>query len=222
LLDRLAWADYLGGIGVGIAQSAIPVGGLLLSTSGAARLLNEAINSTPASELWVQNKNKLETMGIDVDIVELFLNNPSFSPALQTVMVEALQKLTGADNRGLFIKISLQAHTYEMARIITTMSVMFAGYHQHVESLASFAPFGRVLSAVSTTGVNTVIIPADHVLWSEKVADAALWLGAPNQAQTQLPKKQLWILGNFSTIAEAELHALGWELHPNAQTLLLK
>ncbi|RPJ04726.1 MAG: hypothetical protein EHM37_22880, partial [Deltaproteobacteria bacterium] len=76
-LDRLAWADYLGGIGVGLAQSAIPgVGGLLLSTSGTARLLNEVINSTPASELWVRNRDKLVAMGVNPDTVELYLNNP--------------------------------------------------------------------------------------------------------------------------------------------------
>ena len=42
-LDRLGRADYLGGFGVGIASSFVPgVGGLVLTTSGTARLLNEA------------------------------------------------------------------------------------------------------------------------------------------------------------------------------------
>jgi hypothetical protein len=54
-LGRLAWADYLGEISVGLAQNAIPgVGGILLSTSGTARLLNEVIVTIPSSELWVQ------------------------------------------------------------------------------------------------------------------------------------------------------------------------
>ncbi len=77
-LDTLGWADYLGGIGVGMATSVVPgVGGVLLATSGTARLLNEAINATPASELWLQNKNKLLGMGVNEDSIELFLNNPS-------------------------------------------------------------------------------------------------------------------------------------------------
>ncbi len=215
-LDRLAWADYLGGIGVGLAQSAISgVGGLLLSASGTARLLNEVINSTPASELWVRNKDKLVAMGVNADTVELYLNNPAFSPALQTIMVEALEKLAGTANRDLFIKISLQAHTHEMARTITIMSTMIAGYHQHVEPLKNFAPFARVLSSTTGSGAKVLIIPADHILWSELVAQAATWLD-------QGEKKQLWILGDFSDRAKEELQALGWELHPNAQTVLLK
>ena len=100
------------------------------------------------------------------------------------------------------------------------MSVMIAGYHQHVAPIKSFAPFGGVVYAITATGINAVIIPADHILWSEQIADAALWLGQPETGKQ--PKKQLWILGDFSTKAEAELQALGWELHPDGQTQLLR
>jgi len=222
-LDRLAWADYLGGIGVGLAQSAIPgVGGLLLSTSGTARLLNEVINSTPASELWVRNRDKLVVMGVNPDTVELYLNNPAFTPALQTVMVEALEKLTGTANRDLFIKISLQAHTHQMAKTITIMSTMIAGYHQNVEPLQDFTPFARVLSATTASGAKVLIIPADHMLWSELVAQAATWLDQGHADQAQPARKQLWILGDFSARANAELQARGWELHSNVQAALLQ
>lgn len=225
-LDRLAWADYLGGIGVGAAQSAIPgVGGLLLTTSGTARLLNEVINTTPASELWVRNKNKLEGMGIDADTVELYLNNPVFSPALETVMVEALQSMNGVANRALFIKISLQAHTHEMARAITEMATLTAGYHRNVAPLQSFAPFGRILYARTMKGAAVLIIPADHVLWSRKVADAATWMQESmkkSKGQANSAGLQFWILGGFSKEAQAELQALGWKLHPDAQGKLLR
>jgi hypothetical protein len=222
-LDRLAWADYLGGIGVGMAQSAIPgVGGLLLTTSGATRLLNEVINTTPASELWVRNKDKLVAMGINPDTVELYLNNPAFSPALATIMVESLEKLAGAANRELFIKISLQAYTHEMARYITMMSTMIAGYHQHVEPLKDFSPFARVLSSTTASGAKVLILPTDHMLWSELVAEAATWLDQGQAGNAQPVRKQLWILGDFSARAKAELQARGWELHPNVQAVLLK
>ncbi|MDX2513464.1 MAG: hypothetical protein QNK25_15560 [Desulfobacterales bacterium] len=148
-LERLVWADYLGGIGVGAAQSTVPgAGGLLLTASGTTRLLNEVINTTPASELWVQNKNKLVAMSIDEETVELYLNNPSFSPALQTIMVEALVSMKGVANRGLLIKISLQAHDEKMARDLTELGSMLAGYHTNVAPLKTLAPFGRSLRKV--------------------------------------------------------------------------
>ncbi len=220
-LDRLAWADYLGGIGVGLAQSAIPgVGGLLLSTSGTARLLNEVINNTPASELWVRNKNKLAAMGIDADTAELYLNNPSFSPALQTLMVEALEGMKGVANRTLFIKISLQANTHQIARTLTEIATMTAGYHKNVAPLASLSPFGRILYGKTQKGTAVLTIPADHVLWNDKVADAAGWLLEPMGTKTKRAAMQMWILGDFSKKAQTELQALGWDLHPRAQSKL--
>jgi hypothetical protein len=220
-LDRLAWADYLGGIGVGLAQSAIPgVGGLLLSTSGTARLLNEVINNTPASELWVRNKNKLAAMGIDADTAELYLNNPSFSPALQTLMVEALESMKGVANRTLFIKISLQANTHQLARTLTEIATMTAGYHKNVAPLASLSPFGRILYGKTQKGTAVLTIPADHVLWSGKVADAAGWLIKPIGAQIKPAAMEMWILGDFSKKSQTELQALGWKLHPKSESKL--
>ena len=222
-LDRLAWADYLGGIGVGLAQSAIPgVGGLLLTTSGTARILNDVINTTPASELWVRNKNKLEAMRIDSDTVQLFLNNPAFSPAFQTVMVEALEDMQGVANRALFIKISLQANTNEMARVITKIATMTAGYHKNVAPLQSLAPcWPDSFTPRPAKGTTVLLFPADHILWTARVADVATWLNEPVQGQAKPSGFQLWVLGDFSKKAQAELQGLGWELHPNAQGRLL-
>ena len=219
-LERLAWADYLGGIGVGLAQSAIPgVGGLLLSASGAARILNDVINTTPASELWVRNKNKLEAMQIDSDTVQLFLNNPAFTPALQTVMTEALASMQGVANRGLFIKISLQASNNQMARILTEIATMTAGYHKNIAPLQSLAPFGRFLYAKAKKGTAVLLFPADYILWNAKVADAATWLSEPGQPK--FSGFQLWAWGDFSKKTQAEMKGLGWELHPKAQGKLL-
>ena len=220
-LDRLAWADYLGGIGVGLAQSVIPgVGGVLLTASGTTRILNEVINNTPASELWVRNKNQLEQMGIDSDTVQLFLNNPAFSPALQTVLVEALKEMQGVTNRELFIKISLQASTPEMARIITEISTMMAGYHKNIAPLQTLAPVGRILYGKTTKGVTVVAIPADHVLWSSTIAGAASWLVERTPGQVKPSGFELWVLGDISRKAQLELQTLGWQLHPKARNQL--
>jgi len=217
-LERLAWADYLGGIGVALAQSAVPgAGGALLTASGTTRLLNDVINNTPASELWVRNKNKLEAMRVDPDTVQLYLNNPAFSPALQTIMVDALEKMQGVANRQLFVTISLQANTHEMARIMTEIATMMAGYHRNVAALQGFAPVGRFLYARNKKGEVVLAFPADHVLWSTAVAGVAGWLIEPAQGQKAPTGFQMWVLGDFSAKAQAELKSLGWQLHPRSQ-----
>ena len=220
-LDRLAWADYLGGISVGVATSAVPgVGGLVLTTSGTARLLNEAINTTPASELWLQNKNKLLGMGMNEDTIELFLNNPQFSPALQTVMVAALDSMKGVDNRELYLKIALQAGDPVMARIITESVVMTAGYHKHISPLKHLTPIARLARAEKKDGTIVVVLPSDHILWSEKLAGltGSLLEEAKRSKGTGL---EFWVSGDFSTMARSKLEGMGWKLHTKVQSQLL-
>ncbi|MCP4260664.1 MAG: hypothetical protein GY774_24535 [Planctomycetes bacterium] len=220
-LDRLAQADYLGGLGVGVATSFVPgVGGLVLSASGTARLLNEAINTTPASELWLQNKNKLLAMGSDSDTVELFLNNPVFSPAQETVLVTALESLKGVANRELFLKVALQASDPDMAKTITETAVMSAGYHKHIKPLQRFTPMARLTSAVRKDGSVVVLLPTDYIIWSEKVADVAASL-TEKAKQTKGPGVEVWTLGSFSERAKSELQKMGWKIYTDVRSQLI-
>lgn len=216
-LDRLAMADYLGGLSVGLASSAIPgVGGLVLSTSGTARLLNEAINTTSPSELWLQNKNKLLAMKMDPDTVELFLNNPVFTPSLQTVLVAALETMQGVANRELFIKVGLQASTPDMAKMIMEMAVMAAGYHQHVSPLAGFAPMARLVKASRQDGTVVVLLPTDHMIWTQRVASVAgdmVQQGKTDKAAGF----EIWTLGTFSDRTRTALNSAGWKTHEQAR-----
>jgi len=212
-LDRLGRADYAGGLGVGVVSSFVPgVGGLLLTTSGTARLLNEAINTTPASELWLQNKNKLLAMGMDADTVELFLNNPSFSPARTTILVAALESMKGVKNRELFIKVALQANNSNMAKVITRIAVMSASYNKKIAPLKAFAPMARLTQGVRKDGTRVILLPTDYIIWNKEIAGTATAVtkeakGAP---------LELWVLGTLSKRAQEELKNLGWVIHTGA------
>jgi hypothetical protein len=220
-LERLAWADYLGGLGVGVATSAIPgVGGVLLTTSGTARLLNEAINTTPASELWLQNKNKLLAIGMNEDTVELYLNHPDFSPALQTVMVLALESMKGVNNLELYLKVALQADSPAMAKIITESAIMTAGYHKNIAPLKRLAPIARLARAEKNDGTIVVALPGDHIIWSESVADVASSL--VEKAKTSKGSGlEIWVVGDFSTMAQRKLDGFGWKVHTKVRNQLM-
>ncbi len=216
-LDRLGRADFAGGLGVGIATSFVPVGGLILTVSGTARILNDAINNTPASKLWVDNKHKLQAMGIDVDTITLFLNNPSFSPALSTVLVTALDKMKGVDNRALFIKVSLQANNPAMARTITRISVMTAAYHKNITPLKSIATMARLTQGIRKDGARIVLLPTDYITWNERVADAAAGVSKAAKGSAT----ELWVLGSLSPQATTEFQNLDWKIHTNAGKKLI-
>ena len=219
-LDRLAMADYLGGISVGAATAAIPgVGGAVLTTSGSARILNDVINNTPPSRLWVQNKNKMKAMGFDPDTVELFLNNPVFTPALHTVLVSALESMKEVANRDIFIKIGLQASNPDMARTITDMAVLAAGYHRQVAPLKRFAPMARVACGVKRDGTTVVLLPTDYLIWSERIADVAENMASRREKGGGNP--EIWTLGTLSPQAKTAMKAQGWTVHEQAAATLL-
>ena len=219
-LDRLAMADYLGGISVGLATSAIPKGaGLMLSVSGTARLLNETINTTSPAELWAQNEKKLLAMQVHPDTTELFLNNPAFSPAQQTILITAMEQMSEVANRDLFVKVGLQASTPEMVKIITEMAVMAASYHQHVAPLTDFSPMARLPKSRKKDGTVVVILPADHVSLTENVASLAKEI-VHNSQKSNVPGYELCLLGTLSDAGQTFFQAMGWEIHENAQSVL--
>jgi hypothetical protein len=220
-LDRLARADYLGGLGVGAATSFVPgVGGLVLTTSGTARLLNEAINNTPASELWLQNKAKLIAAGGDEQTVELFLNNPHFSPALQTVIATAIESMKGVESREFLVKVGLQATDADMAQMITQMVVLIAGYNKNIAPLQKILPFERTACALNREGKIVLLLPMDHIIWSENVAAIAHAL-PQKLAMPATTEIEVWNLGDFSNKAQGELEKLGWKVEAKAGNKLM-
>jgi hypothetical protein len=217
-LERLAWADYAGGIGLSAGLSVIPGGvGLVLSTSGAARLLNDQINATPPSELRLQNRQKLVDMSFNTDTIELFINNTVFSPRDQTWLVASLAKMNGTSNRELFLKVALQAKDRTMALLIAQMTMMYAGYHKRISPIDRLYPVARVLYAQNKKGEIVLIIPADYVTWNERFS----------RAVTEIKKKmkrkntfELWTIGNISSKAKDNLSKAGWSIHTNVLSKL--
>ncbi len=217
-LERLAWADYAGGIGVSAGLSVIPGGaGLVLSTSGAARLLNDQISATPPSELRLQNRQKLVDMDFNADTIELFINNTIFSPRDQTWLVASLEKMNGTSHRELFLKVALQVNDRTMALLIAQMTMMYAGYHKHISPIDRFYPVARVLYAQNKKGEILLIIPADYVTWNERFS------GTVTEIKEKMKRKstyELWTIGNISSKAKDNLSKAGWGIHTNVLSKL--
>ncbi len=225
-LDRLARAAFLGSLSVkvisSVASSFAPVmGSVLISTSNAARLLNDMINTTPPAQMWLQNKQKLQAMelGLKEDQIEVFLNRSVFSPAMQTVLVESLRALDGVKNRALFINLALQVVDEARARLITEIAIMSAAYHKNIKPLVEFTPMAKILSSVTQAGTVVVLMPADHMIWNQNNARVMSITGGRAGAGKQA-QKQLWILGDVSGKMRTHLLSDGWHVHTRAGRLL--
>ncbi|MCK5697344.1 MAG: hypothetical protein KAI02_04225, partial [Gammaproteobacteria bacterium] len=219
-LDRLGRADFAGGLGVSVATSFVPgVGGLILSTSSTTRILNDTINNTPASKLWVDNKHKLEAMGMNTDITQLFLNNPFFSPTLSTLFVASLDKMKGVENRVLFMTVALQASNTDMAKMITRISIMTAGYHKNVMPLKKITTMGRVTQAIrKKDNTRIVLLPADYIVWNKLTANIVTEITNESKGG----QAELWVVGSVSQRVMTELKKLNWKVMTQAQLKLVK
>ena len=215
-LDRLAWADYMGSITLSIAT--LPLGGAagaIYSSSNVVRLLNEAIALTPPSELKKQNRAKLAQMKIDPNLSDLFINNPHLSPRQQTYIVAALEAMSEADNREVALMVALQVKDADMATAITSHTMMYAGYNNHVAPIKQLYPVQRIMGAREGEGRMLLLVPVDYLTWNEKLA-GALAAMSDVKANQEIAKKEIWLLGSASDKARTKLQENGWKLQLRA------
>ncbi len=219
-LNRLAKAHF-GGLDPRLVTGFdTEIGELHLSAPSTACLFNEVINTTPAPELWLQNKNALLAMDMSEDTVQLFLHNPSFSPALFTIVVKALQSMKTVKNLELFLKICLGASTPDMAKIITETVVLTAGYHKNIMPIVKISPMARLAYSKTRDGRTVVILPLDNVLWTKKFDVLTTSLKQYDDGST--PKsKEIWLLGDISSKAMTELQQQGWVVNTQVKQRLL-
>ena len=208
-LNTLAWADYGGGMTLSIAT--LPLGGpasVVYSSSNAVRLLNDAIAVTPPSELKKQNRAKLTKMKIDPNLIDLFINNPHFSPRQQTYLVAALEAMSTASHREVALMVGLQAKDQDIAMDITTITMMQAGYNKNVAKIKDLYSAMRIMGVRDASGRTVLLVPVDYLTWNEMLA-GALEASDKNPGSS---KKEIWLLGTASDLAQTKLKEKGWQI----------
>lgn len=215
-LDRLAWADYSGGISVGAATMVVPgVAGLAVSASGGTRLLNEVMATTPPAELHMQNRQKLTSMGVGPDLIDLFLGSALYSPRDQTVIVSSLESMGKVANRALAVKSVLMAPNRDVAQVLANMAAMYAAYNKRVGPLAELRPMGRIFYARAANGKAVIALPTDYIVWTPKVVGALQQIAADGAKGGDL-----WITGSVSRRTAKEFGQAGWRVTDHVERQL--
>ena len=221
-LDEIAWAGYAGGLTWAAAMMAVPGGaGVAISVSGTHHLLNEIFRTTPPPDLRRMNLEKLLKMGVASEVADLFINNTVYSPRQQTLLVNALEQMTGVTNRSAFVSFAALSDSQGLALFRQRQADMYEGYHKKVERLASFVSVGGLAGGRTSNGAVVFNVPLDHLIWTENMA---LFLTKANHLVNGLSgvsQKQLWVEGTVSPLARLEVERLGWQLHEKSEALLL-
>jgi hypothetical protein len=221
MLNKISWAGYAGSLTWSAAMAAVPGGaGVAMTVIGSNKLLNQLFQTTPPVELRKMNTEKLNSMGVNPQITDTFINNAVFSPREQTLLVHALGEMNGVADRGALVRLSLSSQNPTIALFRQRQAQMYAGYNKSVTSLERFISLGQFAVGQTVNGALVVNFPADYVVWTEAMAQT---LNAGNQLVSELPgirEKQLWLTGTLSPRARKEIESRGWQVRDRAEAQL--
>ncbi|MCZ6678104.1 MAG: hypothetical protein O7E52_12725 [Candidatus Poribacteria bacterium] len=227
-LNSISWTGYTGGISIAGVMSAVPGGaGILVSTSGGTRLMNEVYRTTAPVDLRRMNREKLAKMGINETVAELFIDNTIFSPRQQTDLVFALEEMEGVGNREAFAKFAILTNSDDVATFRQRMAQMYAAYHKSVAPLDRFILLGKDLPiknmniARTRSGIAVFLAPLDYLVWTENMARIFYAIDSAVGSQTGIKGKELWLAGNLSPTARQQIENAGWRVNVNAEVGLL-
>jgi hypothetical protein len=209
-LDGLSKAKALGSLGV---SAAIPYGGgavvSLSRSSQTAGEVNELLRDESPSGLRNFNERKLQAMGVDRSLTERFLNHTQLSPRHKTVIVECLEKLSGARGRDAFINFALRADDEDSANFMQNMAEILAGYQQTVSPIQEITAPGIIL-ARAANGTVLIPFPLDYGVWTVRAERVVKNTLAGYKVPSGNPARfELWVTGTVSPLARRQLEAQG-------------
>jgi hypothetical protein len=221
-LNEISWAGYAGGLTWAAAMSAVPGGaGVAITVAGTNRLFNEVFRTTPPVDLRRKSGEKLKAMGVHEEIADRFLNNSTYSPREQTLLVNAVDEMKGVSNRATFVRLASVTTDRDTAFFRQRQAEMYAGYHQAVAPFETIIALGEFAAARTTKNEVVFNVPMDHLVWTEEMARL---ITAADGRVTQLTRsmnKQLWISGTVSARARKEIEQRGWQVQENSEARLM-
>jgi hypothetical protein len=198
----------------------IPGGvGFALSVTGSLQLLNDMIAKTPPTELRRLNREKLDNMGMDPTLTDLFIEKNVFTPRDQTLFVAALEDMKHTKNRNELLKFALRTESEDLAAFRTRMAVMYAVYNRSVAPIKSFISLGT-FPCGTTENTLVFISPVDHLLWTEDAHAIAKAISDRAATLVGIKKKELWVDGTVTDRSLEGLYKLGWSVKKNSDAIL--
>jgi len=204
-LNDIAYAAFVGGLGVTAFKAVVPLSMVVSTTT----MLSDWVWDMPPGDLKVQNERSLKAMGVSQVQVDLLLRQPFFTLTMQTRLVKALERMNQTAGRPGIMPLANTVTSFDQARFVVEAMEMLAEYNEKTAPLKNIekqAPF----TAKTGAGALVVAGPVDLVSWTERVNRFA--------TRTDLKGKPRIILlrGQATPRAKQELARLGWTVREQA------
>jgi len=216
-LDSLTTSGYTGNMLAALAISAFT--GPIATVTGTTHLLNKVVKDMAPQDLRKMNRDKLEKMGISEIIADAYMENSSYTPREQTVLVNALYEMRNTKGRDEFIKFATRANHYDVTYFRQLQAEMYADHNRNVAPIKQFITLGAFTAAVTANNAVEVCFPMDHLLWTVDMAKAATALSNAINSLQGVTKKHIYITGTLSQLAHQKLTSLGWKITDKTSAL---
>jgi len=220
-LNSVAWASAAGNLTLSAAS--MVTGAAVLQAASGLHTLEQAkdlVNALPPSELSRRNREALRQMRVPDPITDRFLENRLLSPRHQTIIIEAMKALGAIPGRSAFIQYAARADSEDAVLLFQEMAELLADYHRSVAPIQRLDIYLNVPVAYTGQGSAVVLLPIDRLLWTEKTAGIATSLAQTLPKPQPVRKIEVWMTGDASDRAHAELQQLGITLVEYAEQRL--
>ena len=216
-LGKISRASVAGGLTPRAAMAAIDSTAITVArVTGATQGMKQLVRDNPPGKLDKVNREKLLAMGVSEGLAESFLDNYSYDPYDETILVGALEFMEGVEGREKFIQVANKADEDSVARYYRAMAQMYEAYHTHVNKAKAFHITNGTAHIIDKNEKFVLLSPVDYVFWTKKLDD---WL---KKFAAEVKQKEVWIAGRFDKHARAQFEKNGWKIIENADDTLLK
>jgi hypothetical protein len=214
-LTDMARVTALGDLTVSGAFMAIPGGaGMVVSYSKTAQEVGQMVLDKTPSELRDANRAKLSAMGVPGPVISAFLDNASYTPMDQAVIVAALVKINGVANRDLFVRRASQAPSRDLF-FTRTRAEFLADQNSRVDPFVDFVDVRGIPLNQTRCGKVVAVVALDELAWTKQASDFITVIDQDIKQRKLGNSVEVKISGTATPMAKEGLRERGWKIFEN-------
>ncbi len=222
-LGKVSKAAVAGGITPRLAMSAVDSTAITIARlTGTTNAMKGLVRDNPPGKLDKINRKKLEVMGVSDSLAEAFIDNYTYDPFEETLLVGELEAMQGVAGRDNFIAVANKATDASVARYYRLMAQLIGLYHTNIKAVNRIHNIEGVVHLYSEDGVVIIIAPVDYVFWTPGLDNKLHDFDSALKEVDGIKSKEIWVTGQFDKIPRQQFENNGWKVIDNAEAALSK